>query len=78
MVAHRVGCLAVSATDDKNNIIGVFSERDYLGKVALLGKDPKKVSVKEVCTYGKANLVSVTLDNPGILYILIFNFHNGY
>jgi hypothetical protein len=69
MVANRVGCLAVSGTDDKSNVVGVFSERDYLGKVALLGKDPKKVKVKEVCTYGRANLVSVTLDNPGDYFV---------
>lgn len=39
MAQHHIGCLAVTeGSDPKGKIIGVLSERDYLCKVALLGK----------------------------------------
>jgi len=62
MVAHKIGALAVS--DSSGEVIGVFSERDYLKKVTFLQRKSKETMVKEVATMGKANLVSVTLDNP--------------
>jgi CBS domain-containing protein len=62
MAGHRVGGLAVTGPDGK--VIGVFSERDYLSKVALLGKASKTTLVGEVCTYGVANLVVVDHDEP--------------
>jgi CBS domain-containing protein len=62
LVAHKVGALAVS--DSSGDVIGVFSERDYLKKVSFLNRESKETMVKEVATMGKANLVSVTLDNP--------------
>jgi CBS domain-containing protein len=43
---------------------GVFSERDYLNKVAFLNRDPTKIKVSEVCTSGSSNLVTVTTGNP--------------
>lgn len=65
MVVNKIGCLAVtSGENETGEIIGIISERDYIGKVALLKKDPKKTVVSEICTHGRANLVSVTLDNP--------------
>lgn len=65
MVGNKIGALAVTEGDgDQGEVIGIISERDYLSKVAFLGKDPKQTKVSEVCTHGKANLVSVTLDNP--------------
>ena len=39
--------------------MGVVSERDFINKVAVLGRDAKEVKVKEICTQGEANLVSV-------------------
>ena len=39
MAAHHIGCLAV--TDNAGDIIGVVSERDYLCKVALLGRNSR-------------------------------------
>ena len=39
MAAHHIGCLAV--TDETGKITGVISERDYLCKVALLGKNSR-------------------------------------
>jgi predicted transcriptional regulator len=48
--AFNVGCLAV--TDDKNKVVGVCSERDYINKVAALDKNPNEVKVRDICTYG--------------------------
>lgn len=65
MVSHKIGALAVSkGSGDSGEVIGVISERDYLNKVSFLNKKPSELKVGEVCTYGKDNLVSVTLDNP--------------
>eukprot|EP00904_Undaria_pinnatifida_P000859 jgi/Undpi1/10774/HiC_scaffold_29.g13222.m1 len=49
MSAYNVGCLIVT----KNGVVsGIISERDYVCKVALLGKHSKDTKVKEVCTRG--------------------------
>lgn len=48
--AFNIGYLAV--TDDKNKVVGVLSERDYINEIAALGKDDKNVKIKEICTYG--------------------------
>lgn len=37
-------------TDGSGNISGVISERDYIAKVALLGKTAKSTVVKEIST----------------------------
>lgn len=55
MAAHQIGCLAV--TDVADNIVGVISERDYLCKVALLGRNSRDTTVSQICTHGRANLV---------------------
>lgn len=47
--AFNIGCLAV--TDDSNQVVGVVSERDYINKVSATGKDDKKVTVRDICTY---------------------------
>ncbi len=65
MVANKIGCLAITQGPGEGGpIIGVFSERDYVSKVALLNRNSKETKLAEVSTYGVANLVSVTLDNP--------------
>lgn len=46
--AYDVGCLVT--TDSSGNISGVISERDYIAKVALLGKTAKSTVVKEIST----------------------------
>jgi len=48
--AFNVGCLAV--TDDKEKVIGVVSERDYINKVAALGKNDLELKIKDICTSG--------------------------
>eukprot|EP00903_Cladosiphon_okamuranus_P009117 g8710.t1 len=52
--AYNIGALAV--TDADKRVIGIVSERDYVSKVALLGKASKSTTVKEIATMG-ANLV---------------------
>lgn len=44
----NVGCLAV--TNEENKVIGVFSERDFINKVASVRKDSENVKIKDVCT----------------------------
>jgi predicted transcriptional regulator len=48
--AFNIGCLAV--TDNTNNVIGIISERDYINKVAALGKTNSDVKIKDVCNNG--------------------------
>lgn len=43
----RIGCLVVT---DKNKIMGIFTERDYLVKVAAQKLDPSKTRVAECMT----------------------------
>ena len=66
MSANSIGALAV--TSNNGDVVGVVSETDYLNKVGCLVKDPANITcnitVGEVATMGKSNLVSVTLDNP--------------
>lgn len=62
MSANNIGALAV--TDDKGEVVGMISERDYLNKVGLVGKTSRNTLIQEIATMGPANLVSVTLDNP--------------
>lgn len=65
MVAYKIGALAVTKGDlDNNEVIGIISERDYLAKVGQIGRTSKTTFIREIATMGKANLVSVTLDNP--------------
>ena len=65
MTANKIGALAVTKGDsDTSEIIGVISERDYMSKIGVLGKTSKGTKVHEICTHGRANLISVTLDNP--------------
>jgi len=48
--AFNIGCLAV--TDTNNRVVGVLSERDYINKIAALGKDSSNTKIKDICTYG--------------------------
>ncbi len=44
----NIGCLAV--TNDENKVIGVFSEGDFINKVAALRKDGEFIKIRDVCT----------------------------
>lgn len=45
MADKNIGAVLVA---DKENVVGIFSERDYARKVALEGKSSKELSVQEV------------------------------
>ena len=47
MVAANVGALLV---DDCSGVIGIMTERDYLRRVTLQGRDEKETPVREVMT----------------------------
>jgi len=47
MVARRVGSVVVV---EANRVVGIFTERDVLKKLALSGRDPAKVPVAELMT----------------------------
>lgn len=46
--AYDVGCLVT--TDPNGDISGVISERDYVSKIALLGRSSKETTIKEIST----------------------------
>ena len=48
MLDRRVGAVAV--VDHEFKVVGIFSERDVLRKVALSGRDPRNVRVSDVMT----------------------------
>lgn len=58
--AYDIGCLVT--TDTEGNISGVISERDYVSKIALLGRKSKDTKVKEISTKA-SNLVLAHLDD---------------
>eukprot|EP00614_Pseudopedinella_elastica_P014459 CAMPEP_0172584878 /NCGR_PEP_ID=MMETSP1068-20121228/4430_1 /TAXON_ID=35684 /ORGANISM="Pseudopedinella elastica, Strain CCMP716" /LENGTH=194 /DNA_ID=CAMNT_0013379187 /DNA_START=157 /DNA_END=741 /DNA_ORIENTATION=- len=64
MVANKIGCLAIHEEGNRDNVNGIFSERDFLNKVAVLERDPETTTVSEVATMGRDNLVTVTKGNP--------------
>lgn len=47
MDEKNIGALAVMSED---NIVGIFSERDYTRRVYALGRDPRDIPIKEVMT----------------------------
>lgn len=47
LVRHNVGALVVV---DGPAIVGIFTERDFLRRVVLQGRDPKVTRVREVMT----------------------------
>lgn len=47
MVEHNLGSIVVS---DGEEIVGIFTERDFLRRVALPGRDPRATCVCEVMT----------------------------
>lgn len=56
--AFNIGCLAV--TNSQQQVVGVLSERDYINKVSVFGKDDTVVQVKDVCTYAPIILAKPT------------------
>ena len=54
-----VGALLVTHKVDTGNLVGIISERDYMRKVALLGRSSKSTEVNDIMT---ANPTTVTPD----------------
>src|SRR5437868_4057361 len=48
MLDHHVG--AVSVLDGERRVAGIFTERDVLRKIALSGRNPATIPVREVMT----------------------------
>mmetsp|Transcript_3403 Transcript_3403/g.5177 ORF Transcript_3403/g.5177 Transcript_3403/m.5177 type:complete len:182 (+) Transcript_3403:92-637(+) len=58
---HNIGCLVT--VNEAGNLTGMISERDYISKIALLGRQPKETIIREIST--KSNdLITATLDEP--------------
>ncbi|UCH96858.1 MAG: CBS domain-containing protein [Candidatus Aminicenantes bacterium] len=56
MASHKIGAVLVM---DKDRIVGIFSERDYLNKIILEGHTSKETRIKDVMT---TKVVFVTPD----------------
>jgi CBS domain-containing protein len=48
MLEKKVGAVAV--IDSEQRVAGIFTERDVLRKVALSGRDPRAIQVRELMT----------------------------
>jgi len=46
--ANNIGCLVT--VNDSGALTGIISERDYISKIALLGRTSKETKVKEIAT----------------------------
>jgi signal-transduction protein with cAMP-binding, CBS, and nucleotidyltransferase domain len=57
MVDANVGALLVTADDDVNDVHGIFTERDYLRRVAVQGLAERETPVRDVMT---TSLVVIT------------------
>jgi CBS domain-containing protein len=44
----NIGCLAV--VNNNKKLVGVFSKRDYIDKVAVVNRDCMTVKIKDICT----------------------------
>lgn len=53
---HKLKLGALLVLDDKQELIGIISERDVLGKIVAAGKDPNSVLVETIMT---KNLITV-------------------
>jgi signal-transduction protein with cAMP-binding, CBS, and nucleotidyltransferase domain len=59
--AFNVGCLAV--TNHSNKVVGVVSERDFINKVASVGKDSEKTQINEICTMSPNIIIAKKTDS---------------
>lgn len=59
LTANNIGALAVTEED---KVVGILSERDLLNKISFLKKD-QETPVKNICTYGADNLVTVAAND---------------
>mmetsp|Transcript_10680 Transcript_10680/g.22556 ORF Transcript_10680/g.22556 Transcript_10680/m.22556 type:complete len:190 (+) Transcript_10680:130-699(+) len=57
--ANNIGCLVT--INEEGELTGIISERDYISKIALLGRTSKETKVKEIATTS-SKLVTVKPD----------------
>ena len=58
MTEASVGAIPIL---DGDELVGIFSERDLVGRVVVAGRDPHTTRVEEVMT---RNVVTASLDDP--------------
>ena len=51
-----IGCLAV--VDNHNKLVGIFSEGDFIKKVASAEKETAAIQIKDVCTHAPSILIA--------------------
>jgi CBS domain-containing protein len=71
MLDRRVGAVAI--VDDDKKVAGIFTERDVLRRVALSGRAPAEIAVREVMT---TPVEMATLDTtPGQALATMIEYH---
>mmetsp|Transcript_6518 Transcript_6518/g.14822 ORF Transcript_6518/g.14822 Transcript_6518/m.14822 type:complete len:200 (+) Transcript_6518:93-692(+) len=60
LAAYNIGCLVTVDNDGK--MTGIISERDYVSKIALLGRTSKETQIKEISTKA-ANMITAKLSD---------------
>jgi CBS domain-containing protein len=73
MLAHRVGAVVVM---DASRVVGVFTERDVLRKLALSGRDPEKVPVSELMTAPVETALPQTSPGDALVSMLQHHFRH--
>ena len=73
MLARRVGAVVVV---DANRVVGIFTERDVLKKLALSGRDPEKVPVAELMTAPVETASPQTSPGDALLSMLEHHFRH--
>ncbi len=71
MLERRVGAVAV--VDKQGKVLGIFTERDVLKKLALSGRDPAKTQVKELMTAPVQTATEKT--SPGEALVTMMGHH---
>jgi CBS domain-containing protein len=73
MLARRVGAVVVV---DANRVVGIFTERDVLKKLALSGRDPEKVPVSELMTTPVETVSPQTSPGDALVSMLEHHFRH--
>lgn len=71
MLEHRVG--GVTVVDEQGVVIGVFTERDVLRKLALSGRDPAKTPVSDLMT--APVILATPATTPGEAFSIMMEHH---
>jgi len=58
--AFNIGCLAV--TNENKKLVGVFSEGDFINRVASVGRNSETTLIKDVCTMSPNIIIAKKTD----------------